>query len=96
MGREPYTYHGCLYYKVESTTQEMPREMYKERLYAARPKTYSWELQEADRVSIDDLDEQLIRGSIRLGVDNCQRPDPLLPMPPAHGKIPWYGQERIY
>ena len=24
-GNEPYTYHGCPYYKMESTTKEMPR-----------------------------------------------------------------------
>lgn len=27
-GMGPYTYHGCPYYKVESTTKEMPRDMY--------------------------------------------------------------------
>lgn len=26
-GMVPYTYHGCPYYKVESTTKEMPRDM---------------------------------------------------------------------
>ena len=29
-GMVPYTYHGCPYYKVESTTKEMPRDMYEE------------------------------------------------------------------
>ena len=80
-GREPFTYHGCPYYKVESTTKEMPRDMYKERLYASRPKFYSWELQEADRVSIDDMDEQRIRGAIRLGIENGRMLPNALTMP---------------
>ena len=39
-GRMPYTYHGCPYYKVESTTQVMPQEMYEERLRAAKPEKF--------------------------------------------------------
>ena len=68
-GHEPYTYHGCPYYKVESTTQEMPRAMFEERLRAAKPQYYAWERQEAERISINDLNEERIRGAVMLAVD---------------------------
>lgn len=47
-GQMPYTYHGCPYYKVESTTKVMPQEMYEERLRAAKPEVFAWERQMAD------------------------------------------------
>ena len=42
-GMEPYTYHKCPYYRVESITKEMPREMFVERLKAARPNEFAWD-----------------------------------------------------
>lgn len=47
-GQMPYTYHGCPYYKVESTMKVMPQEMYEERLRAAKPEVFAWERQMAD------------------------------------------------
>ena len=37
-GNIPYTYHGCPYYRVESTTKEMPRDMFDLRLRQSNPK----------------------------------------------------------
>lgn len=68
-GRKPYTYHGCPYYKVESTTKAMPREMFEERLRASKPQYFAWERQKAESMTINDLNEQRIRGAIRLGVE---------------------------
>ncbi|MBQ0076085.1 MAG: putative DNA binding domain-containing protein [Bacteroidales bacterium] len=68
-GSNPYTYHGCPYYRVESTTKQMPREMYDERLRASKPDYFAWERQIADEVTIDDLDENRIRGAVRLGIE---------------------------
>ncbi len=68
-GSRPYTYDGRPYYKVESTTKIMPREMFEERLRMSRPAFYSWEQQIASGLSIKDLSEQRIRGAIRLGVE---------------------------
>lgn len=68
-GRLPYTFHGCPYYKVESTTKEMPRQMFEERLRASKPQFYAWEQQEAEGVDMTDLNEERIRGAIRLGVE---------------------------
>ena len=69
MGNVPYTYHGCPYYKVESTTKIMPRDMFEERLKANKPQYYAWERQCADDLEISDLNEELIRGIVRLGVE---------------------------
>lgn len=68
-GCRPYTYDGRPYYKVESTTKIMPREMFEDRLRMSRPAFYSWEQQAASSINISDLSEQRIRGAIRLGVE---------------------------
>ena len=68
-GMVPYTYHGCPYYKVESTTKEMPRDMYEERLRRSKPDMFAWERQPSDFTDITSLDEKLIRGVVRLGVE---------------------------
>lgn len=69
LGKEPYTYHGTPYYKVESTTVQMPRQMFEERLRAARPRYYAWERMKADDKTIADIDEERVRGAIRLGIE---------------------------
>lgn len=68
-GKQPYTYHGCPYYKVESTTKVMPRDMFEERLRAHKPKYYAWERQAADGIGLADLNEERVRGALRLGFD---------------------------
>ena len=67
-GMEPYTYHKCPFYRVESVTKEMPREMFVERLKAARPHDFAWDGQIARGVTIDDMDEERIRSAVRLGI----------------------------
>lgn len=64
----PYTCNGCPYYKLESTTRQMPREMYDELLRRSNPEKFAWDAQVADGVSIADLSEERIRGAVRLGV----------------------------
>lgn len=68
-GKRPYTYHGSPYYRVESTTKPMPRDMFEDRLRASNPQHFAWERQKADGISIADLNEDRIRGAIRLGVE---------------------------
>jgi len=67
-GKRPYTYHRCPYYKVESTTKEMPSDMYEERLRAAKPHLFAWENQVADDFFIKDLSEEHILNAVRMGV----------------------------
>ena len=73
-GQMPYTYHGCPYYKVESTTQVMPQEMYEERLRAAKPEVFAWERQVAEGITMTDLDEKRIYDAVRLGVERGRMP----------------------
>lgn len=73
-GERPHTFHGCPYYKVESTTKVMPHEMYDERIRAHQPQMYAWERQMADGVTLADLNEKHIKGCIRLGVEGGRIP----------------------
>ena len=73
-GEMPYTYDGKPYLRVESTTIVMPRDIFEERLMRSRLKHYPWEGQICEDITIADLDEQRIRGSVRLGVERGRMP----------------------
>lgn len=73
-GERPHTFHGCPYYKIESTTKVMSHEMYDERIRAHQPQVYAWERQIAEGVTLADLNENHIRGCIRLGVEGGRIP----------------------
>lgn len=88
-GERPHTFHGCPYYKVESTTKVMPQDMYDERIRAFEPKTYSWELRQAEGVTIDDLNEKHIRGCIRMGVEGGRIPVSALSEPISDTLSKW-------
>ena len=68
-GKEPFTFHGRPYYRVESTTQVMPRDMFDDRLRASKPQKFAWERQPAEGLKLDDLNQERIRGAVRLGVE---------------------------
>ena len=53
-GDAPYTYDGRAYYKVESTTVQMPRSMFEERLRRSNPSRFAWESQTPDNLHLDD------------------------------------------
>ena len=73
-GERPHTYHGCPYYKIESTTKVMPQDMYDERIRAHQPQAYAWESYTAAGVAFTDLNEKHIKGCIRLGVEGGRIP----------------------
>ena len=77
-GEHPHTFHGCPYYKVESTTKVMPQYMYDERIRAHKPQVYAWERLAADSVTLADLNENLIRNSIRRGIEGGRIPEAAL------------------
>lgn len=68
-GKEPFTYHGRPYYRVESVTKVMPRDTYDERLRASKPHKFAWERQPAEGLKLEDLNQERIRGAVRLGVE---------------------------
>lgn len=80
-GERPHTFHGCPYYKVESTTKVMPHEMYDQRIRAHQPQIYAWERQTASDVTLADLNEKHIRGCIRLGVEGGRIPGSAMSAP---------------
>ena len=88
-GERPHTFHGCPYYKVESTTKVMPQDMYDERIRAFEPKTYSWELRTAEGVTLEDLNEKHIRGCIRMGVEGGRIPASALSEPISDTLSKW-------
>lgn len=77
-GERPHTFHGCPYYKVESTTKVMPQDMYDERIRAHQLQMYTWERLAADEVALADLDENLIHNCIRRGIDGGRIPESAL------------------
>ncbi len=81
-GTPPATFDGRAYYKLESTTSLMPRAMFEERLRLGRPRFYAWERQPAEEaLKIEDLDANLIRGVVRLGVERKRLPELALAEP---------------
>lgn len=88
-GHEPYTYDGKPYYRVESTTKQMPRELFEERLRAHRPDNYAWERQKAESIGMSDLNEDRIRGALRLGTEGGRVPDSVVtePLKSVLGKL---------
>ncbi len=80
-GDKPYTFNGIPYYKVESTTKKMPREMFEELLAASSPSAFAWERKKAVGVGIADLNEELLRGAVRLGVERGRLPESALTAP---------------
>ena len=73
-GDAPYTYDGRAYYKVESTTVQMPRSMFEERLRRSNPSRFAWESQTPDNLHLDDLDESRIKGVVTYGVEKGRMP----------------------
>ena len=67
-GKRPYTYRGCPYYRVESTTRQMSRDMFEERLKESNPLKFAWDVQVAHDVCINNISEERIRSAVRLGV----------------------------
>ena len=88
-GERPHTFHGCPYYKVESTTKVMPQDMYDERIRAHQPQLYAWERLAADGVTIADLNENLIRNGIRRGIDGGRIPESALYEPTGDILAKW-------
>ena len=88
-GERPHTFHGCPYYKIESTTKVMPQDMYDERIRAHQPQMYALERLVADSVTLEDLNENLIRNCIRRGIDGGCIPESALYEPIGYILSKW-------
>lgn len=64
----PYSFDGRAFYKVESTTVLMPRQMYEERLRLSNPRRFSWENTPNSEITIDDIDAELLYQTLHDGI----------------------------
>lgn len=64
----PYSFDGRPFYKVESTTSSMPRQMYEERLRLSNPSRFSWENASCAEISVDDIDTELLFQTLHDGI----------------------------
>ena len=66
----PYVFDGKPYYKLESTTMQMPQQMYVKMLRQRDAYKFRWDAQVCDTHAIADLDDTLIRRVVRNGINN--------------------------
>ena len=71
----PYMYKGRAYMRVESTTLTMPQDMYNNLLFERDGSKYRWESMVNEDLKTDDLDENEILKTVRLGVENGRLPE---------------------
>lgn len=64
----PYSFDGRAFYKVESTTALMPRQMYEERLRLSNPQRFSWENTPNSDITVDDIDIELLYQTLHDGI----------------------------
>ena len=64
----PYSFDGRAFYKVESTTALMPRQMYEERLKLCNPQRFSWENTPNPEITVDDIDTELLYQTLHDGI----------------------------
>lgn len=64
----PYSFDGRAFYKVESTTALMPRQMYEERLKLSNPQRFSWENTPNLEITADDIDSELLYQTLYDGI----------------------------
>lgn len=64
----PYSFDGRAFYKVESTTALMPRQMYEERLKISNPQRFSWENTPNSEIAVNDIDTELLYQTLHDGI----------------------------
>lgn len=65
----PYAFDGKAYYNLESTTMQMPQQMYNDMLRKRDSNRYRWDYATSS-MSVADLDERRIRNAVAMGVRN--------------------------
>ncbi len=64
----PYSFDGRAFYKVESTTALMPRQMYEERLKLSNPQRFSWENTPNPDITVEEIDSELLYQTLHDGI----------------------------
>ena len=71
----PFMYKGRAYMRVESTTTIMPQEVYNQMLFERDGVRHRWESLVNPNLAINDLDEQEILKTVRLGIESGRLPE---------------------
>ena len=71
----PYTYDGRPYQRLESTTSVMPQHLYEQLLVKRGQLNYSWEEYLTEEHTIEDLDHDEIRKTIKQAIESNRIPE---------------------
>lgn len=71
----PFCYKGRPYYRVESVTSTMPQAIYNQLLMVRDEAKCRWELFENTRLSLQDMDDNEILKTVRLGIECGRLPE---------------------
>lgn len=71
----PYIYDGRPYYRLESSTSVMPQHLYEQLIVKRGQLNHAWEEFLADAYTIEDLDHDEIRKTIKQGIVAGRIPD---------------------
>lgn len=71
----PFCYKGRPYYRIESVTSIMPQAVYNQLLMVRDEAKYRWELLENTKLSVQDLDDNEILKTVRLGIECGRLPE---------------------
>ena len=71
----PFTYKNRAYRRLESVTSAMPQDIYNSLLMQRGGAKYSWESLINEDLRVQDLDEDEIAGTVRLGIENGRLPE---------------------
>lgn len=71
----PYTYKSRPYMRIESVTITMPQATYTELLLLRDGGKYRWELFENNDLTLQDIDENEVRKTVRLGIEYGRLPE---------------------
>ena len=74
LSARPFAYKGRAYHRMESVTSAMPQEKYN-LLLLQRGGKYGWEAIINEDLRIENLNENLIRGAVRMGVESGRLPE---------------------
>lgn len=66
----PYSFDGRAFYKVESTTALMPRQMYEERLKLSNPDRFCWENKPNPDIRLEDINTELLFQTLHDGINS--------------------------
>lgn len=74
LSARPFAYKGRAYHRMESVTSMMPQEKYN-LLLLQRGGKYGWEAITNENLKIENLDVNIIRGAVRMGVESGRLPE---------------------